>query len=165
MSELTDKYSKNFSARKKKEFEKRVRELAGQMSEESAIDLVLKELFDEKFYSGGRVGFQMGGIFSADPDKAVKFNLDGEIINLNPEFFNMFMGPFMNDPEMRKRRIDDLKQEIRRNQKIKKAAKGGLIDKPLGAGGKKSGPPPKRGPNPQGLNIRNNTVKTVKLEK
>ena len=31
--------------------------------------------------------------------------------------------------------------------------------------GKKSGPPPKRGPNPQGLNIKYNTVKTVKLEK
>ena len=31
--------------------------------------------------------------------------------------------------------------------------------------GKKSGPPPKRGPNPQGLNIIYNTVKTVKLEK
>ena len=31
--------------------------------------------------------------------------------------------------------------------------------------GKKSGPPPKRGPNPQGLNIVYNTVKTVKLEK
>jgi hypothetical protein len=44
-------------------------------------------------------------------------------------------------------------------------SKGGFVDKPLGAGGKKSGPPPKRGPNPQGLNIRNNTVKTVKLEK
>ena len=28
--------------------------------------------------------------------------------------------------------------------------------------GKKSGPPPKRGPNPQGLNISYNTVKTVK---
>jgi len=27
--------------------------------------------------------------------------------------------------------------------------------------GKKSGPPPKRGPNPQGLNIQYNTVKTV----
>ena len=44
-------------------------------------------------------------------------------------------------------------------------SKGGLIDKPLGAGGKKSGPPPKRGPNPQGLNIKSNTAKTVKLEK
>ena len=31
--------------------------------------------------------------------------------------------------------------------------------------GKKSGPPPKSGPNPQGLNIKYNTVKTIKLEK
>ena len=31
--------------------------------------------------------------------------------------------------------------------------------------GKKSGPPQKRGPHPQGLNIGYNTVKTVKLEK
>ena len=31
--------------------------------------------------------------------------------------------------------------------------------------GKKSGPPPKSGPKPQGLNINHNTVKTVKLEK
>ncbi len=94
MSELTDKYSKNFSTRKKKEFEKRVRELAGQidMTELSAILYVLAEMRSE--------------------------------------------------------------------MKL-----GGRVDKPLGAGGKKSGPPPKRGPNPQGLNIRNNTVKTVKLEK
>jgi hypothetical protein len=31
--------------------------------------------------------------------------------------------------------------------------------------GKKSGPPPKRGPNPQGLNIKYNTVKTIRSEK
>mgnify|MGYP003136100561 CR=1 FL=1 len=31
--------------------------------------------------------------------------------------------------------------------------------------GKKSGPPPKSGPTPQGLNLKYNTVKTVKLEK
>jgi hypothetical protein len=31
--------------------------------------------------------------------------------------------------------------------------------------GKKSGPPPKRGPQPQGLNINYNTVKTVRSEK
>ena len=31
--------------------------------------------------------------------------------------------------------------------------------------GKKSGPPPKKGPSSQGLNINYNTVKTVKLEK
>ena len=31
--------------------------------------------------------------------------------------------------------------------------------------GKKSGPPPKSGPMPQGLNLNYNTVKTVRLEK
>jgi hypothetical protein len=89
MSELTDKYSKNFSKAKKKAFEKRVFDNLGAMSELSAIQLVLAEMRAEGMKSGGRV------------------------------------------------------------------------DKPLGAGGKKSGPPPKRGPNPQGLNIKNNTVKTV----
>ena len=88
MSELTDKYSKNFSKTKKKEFEKRVFENLGNMSELSAIQLVLAEMRNEK-----------------------KF--------------------------------------------------GGLIDKPLGAGGKKSGPPPKKGPSSKGLNIKGNTVKTV----
>ena len=88
MSELTDKYSKNFSKAKRKAFEKRVFDNLGAMSELSAIMLVLAEM-----RSGNK--------------------------------------------------------------------NGGLIDKPLGAGGKKSGPPPKSGPNPQGLNIKNNTVKTV----
>jgi len=31
--------------------------------------------------------------------------------------------------------------------------KGGMIDKPLGSGGVKSGPPPKRGPDSQGLKV------------
>ena len=75
------------------------------------------------------------------------------------------MGPLMNSPEKLKKRKDDLKQEIRRSQKSIKVATGGLIDKPLGAGGKKSGPPPKSGPNPQGLNIKNKKVKVVRLEK
>ena len=88
MSELTDKYTKNFSTAKRKTFEKRVFENLGNMSELSAIQLVLAEMRDEK-----------------------KF--------------------------------------------------GGLIDKPLGAGGKKSGPPPKKGPSSKGLNIKGNTVKTV----
>ena len=86
MSELTDKYSKNFSDDKKKEFEKRVRDMLGNMSELSAIQLVLKEMREE-----------------------------------------------MKD--------------------------GGMIDKPLGAGGVKSGPPPKSGPNPQGLKIPLKQVK------
>ena len=86
MSELTDKYSKNFSKEKKKEFEKRVRDMLGNMSELSAIQLVLKEMREQ-----------------------------------------------MKD--------------------------GGMIDKPLGAGGVKSGPPPKSGPNPQGLKIPLKQVK------
>jgi|TARA_R100001443_G_scaffold26342_1_gene39576 hypothetical protein len=89
MSELTDKYSKNFSAARKKEFEKRVFENLGNMSELSAIQLVLAEMRAEGMKSGG------------------------------------------------------------------------LVDKPLGAGGKKSGPPPKKGPSSKGLNIKGNTVKTV----
>ena len=49
--------------------------------------------------------------------------------------------------------------EIRDNKKF-----GGLIDKPLGAGGKKSGPPPKKGPSSKGLNIKGNTAKIIKME-
>ena len=44
MSELTDKYSKNFSPAKKKAFEKRVFDNLGAMSELSAIMLVLAEM-------------------------------------------------------------------------------------------------------------------------
>ena len=89
MSELTDKYSKNFSKEKKKEFEKRVRDMLGNMSELSAIQLVLKEMREQ------REGMKDGG----------------------------------------------------------------MIDKPLGSGGVKSGPPPKSGPNPQGLKIPLKQVK------
>ena len=88
MSELTDKYSKNFSKERKQEFVKRVKEIGPNMSELSAIMLVLAEM--------------------------------------------------------------------RENKKF-----GGRVDKPLGAGGKKSGPPPKKGPSSKGLNIKSNTVKTV----
>ena len=89
MSELTDKYSKNFSTAKRKAFEKRVFENLGTMSELSAIQLVFAEM-----------------------------------------------------------RVEGMKL-------------GGRVDKPLGAGGKKSGPPPKKGPSSKGLNIKGNTVKTV----
>jgi len=46
-------------------------------------------------------------------------------------------------------------REMRQGKKA-----GGMIDKPLGSGGKRSGPPPKSGPNPQGLKI---PLKQVKL--
>ena len=55
--------------------------------------------------------------------------------------------------------IDIALREVRENKKL-----GGLIDKPLGAGGKKSGPPPKRGPSSKGLNIKGNTAKIIKME-
>jgi len=44
MSSLTDQYTKNWSASKRKEFEKRVFENLGTMSELSAIQLVLAEM-------------------------------------------------------------------------------------------------------------------------
>ena len=53
MSSLTDKYSKNFSPTKKKMFEKRVFENLGNMSELSAIMLVLEEMRREGMLKGG----------------------------------------------------------------------------------------------------------------
>ena len=44
MSSLTDQYTKNWSESKRKEFEKRVFENLGTMSELSAIQLVLAEM-------------------------------------------------------------------------------------------------------------------------
>jgi hypothetical protein len=44
MSSLTDKYTKNWSASKRKAFEKRVGDNLGAMSELSAIQLVLAEM-------------------------------------------------------------------------------------------------------------------------
>ena len=48
MSSLTDKYTKNYSSAKRKEFEKRVFENLGNMSELSAIQLVNLYLFNHK---------------------------------------------------------------------------------------------------------------------
>ena len=53
MSALTDKYSKNFSPEKKKIFEKRVFDNLGNMSELSAILLVLAEMRAEGMKDGG----------------------------------------------------------------------------------------------------------------
>ena len=64
MSSLTDKYTKNWSVSKRKAFEKRVSENLGNMSELSAIQLVLAEmlagnkkgcLIDKPLGSGGKV--------------------------------------------------------------------------------------------------------------
>jgi hypothetical protein len=51
-------------------------------------------------------------------------------------------------------------EALRQMREIRQGKKGGgMIDKPLGSGGVKSGPPPKSGPNPQGLKIPLKQVK------
>ena len=54
--------------------------------------------------------------------------------------------------------VSEALRQMREMRQGKK--RGGMIDKPLGSGGIKSGPPPKSGPNPQGLKI---PLKQVKL--
>ena len=61
MSSLTDKYTKNYSPTKRKEFEKRVFENLGSMSELSAIQLVLAEMRSGN-KKGGRVRMASGGL-------------------------------------------------------------------------------------------------------
>ena len=61
MSSLIDEYTKNKSPEDKKEVERRVREMAGTMSELSALMLVLEEMRQEKANGGiMRLGFQDG---------------------------------------------------------------------------------------------------------
>ena len=52
MSSLTDKYTKNFSPGEKKAFEQRVFDMLGNMSELSAIQLVLAEMRENKKLGG-----------------------------------------------------------------------------------------------------------------
>ena len=63
MSSLTDKYTKNYSSTKRKEFEKRVFENLGNMSELSAIQLVLAEMRSSN-NKGGRVRMASGGLIN-----------------------------------------------------------------------------------------------------
>ena len=61
MSSLIDEYTKNKSPEDKKEIERRVREMGGNMSELSALMLVLEEMRKEKAKGGiMRLGFQDG---------------------------------------------------------------------------------------------------------
>ena len=62
MSRLIDEYTKNKSPEDKKEVERRVREMAGTMSELSALMLVLEEMRQEGKKDGGimRIGFKGG---------------------------------------------------------------------------------------------------------
>ena len=62
MSRLIDEYTRNKSPEDKKEVERRVREMAGTMSELSALMLVLEEMRQEGKKDGGimRIGFKGG---------------------------------------------------------------------------------------------------------
>ena len=67
MSSLIDEYTKNKSPEDKKEVERRVREMAGNMSELSALMLVLEEMRQEKANGGiMRLGFQDGTEYNED---------------------------------------------------------------------------------------------------
>ena len=74
MSRLIDEYTKNKSPEDKKEVERRVREMAGTMSELSALMLVLEEMRQEGKAGGGRIGFNegLGSFETNDPKEAAK---------------------------------------------------------------------------------------------
>ena len=64
MSSLTDKYTKNYSPARKKEFEYRVKEMFdGSMSEESVASIVAREMREE-LKKGGRVRMASGGLIN-----------------------------------------------------------------------------------------------------
>jgi len=141
MSALTDEYSKNFSNEKRKEFEKRVRDTAGNMSELSAILLVLEEMRREGMKDGGPP------VLKISPYLERRFRMYRELKSKG--YKDRTLDKYLRPGE---------KELFEKYRTLN--AKGGLIDKPLGSGGVKSGPPPKRGPNPQGLNIPLKQVKT-----
>ena len=107
MSSLTDEYSKNFSASKKAEFEERVRQEVGPMSELSAIMLVLEEMRREGKVYGGRIGLKegLGSFETNDPEEAMKeiinrmINLEGATFPIS-ENISLNLGPELNQAEL-----------------------------------------------------------------
>ena len=107
MSSLTDEYSKNFSASKKAEFEERVRQEVGPMSELSAIMLVLEEMRREGKVYGGRIGLKegLGSFETNDPGEAMKeiinrmINVEGATFPIS-ENISLNLGPDLNQAEL-----------------------------------------------------------------
>ena len=107
MSSLTDEYSKNFSASKKAEFEERVRQEVGPMSELSAIMLVLEEMRREGKVYGGRIGLKegLGSFETNDPEEAMKeiinrmINVEGATFPIS-ENISLNLGPDLNQAEL-----------------------------------------------------------------
>jgi hypothetical protein len=109
MSSLIDEYTKNKSPEDKKEVERRVREMSGNMSELSALMLVLEEMRQESKADGGRIALKegLGSFETNDPKKAVK-EIINRVINKNvkgttlPITENIFLnlGPNVSDVEL-----------------------------------------------------------------
>ena len=121
MSSLIDEYTKNKSPEDKKEIERRVREMGGNMSELSALMLVLEEMRKEKAKGGiMRLGFRDGpsleSILENDPLKdGVPMKKDGFFIS--PDFNKM-------TPEQKK--LYKLRMEIMKKGFEKKLSPEGL---------------------------------------
>jgi len=107
MSALTDKYSKNFDPNKKKTFEKRVFENLGNMSELSAILLVLEEMRREGLADGGRIGLKegLGSFETNDPGEAMKeiikrvINVEGATVPISDNI-SLNLGPSVDQAEL-----------------------------------------------------------------
>ena len=107
MSALTDKYSKNFDPNKKKTFEKRVFENLGNMSELSAILLVLEEMRREGLADGGRIGLKdgLGSFETNDPGEAMKeiikrvVNVEGATVPISDNI-SLNLGPSVDQAEL-----------------------------------------------------------------
>ena len=109
MSSLIDEYTKNKSPEDKKEVERRVREMAGNMSELSALMLVLEEMRQEKKADGGRIGLRKGlGYFeTSDPEEAMKEvvkrflekNLETTTVPISENIF-LNLGPGVSEVEL-----------------------------------------------------------------
>ena len=109
MSDLSDEYTKNFTAERKKEFNRRFRDdYDPAMSERSNIIRILMEMRELGLAKGGRIGLKegLGSFETNDPEEAMK-EIINRIINKKaiatiPISENMFLnlGPEVGEAEL-----------------------------------------------------------------
>tara|TARA_R100001015_G_scaffold18812_1_gene13035 strand:+ start:699 stop:1868 length:1170 start_codon:yes stop_codon:yes gene_type:complete len=109
MSDLSDEYTKNFTAERKKEFNRRFRDdYDAAMSERSNIIRILMEMRELGLAKGGRIGLKegLGSFETNDPEEAMK-EIINRIINKKaiatiPISENMFLnlGPEVGEAEL-----------------------------------------------------------------
>ena len=108
MSALSDEYSKNFSAEKKAEFNRRFRDdYDASMSELSNILLILEEMRQAGFAEGGRIGLKegLGSFETNNPNEALKeilkrfVNVQGATLPIS-ENVSLNLGPNLNQIEL-----------------------------------------------------------------